>query len=125
LAGERAALDQARAALADAQAEGAATIAGATQAQEAAAHAQRLAEARLVESQRVVAQLESRMAEATAQRDALAIRVDRLEDERARLQAQLQAERAAAATERETQAAHVRAVEDRAHAEVDRARQDA
>lgn len=125
LAGERKALEQARAALAEAQAEGIARVAAATQAREAADQARTLAEARLGEAQRRADQLEAQLADVTEQRTALAARTERLEHERAGLEDRLLAERTAAAQEREAQTSHIRAVEDRAHAEVDRTRQEA
>lgn len=86
--------------------------------------ARSLAEARLAEAQRRADQLETQLADATELRTALAERLGRLEQERSRLDHQLQAERASASQEREAQIAHSRAVEDRAHAEVDRSRQE-
>lgn len=125
LAGEREVLEEARAALADVQAEGAAAIAVATQAREAAERTRALAEARLDESQRRADQLQAQLADVTEQRAAFSATVERLERDRTDLATQVHAAVAAAGQERETQAAHVRAVEDRAHAEVDRARQEA
>ena len=124
LAGERETLAQAQAAFVDAQAESAAGIAAATQAREATDQARALAEARLAEAQRRADQLEAQLGDITLQRDGLAQRVETLDRERARLTEQLQAERQAATQERDAQAAHLRAVEDRAHSEVDRVRQE-
>lgn len=125
LGGEREALTQAQAALADAHAEGVIAIAAATQAREAADQARILAEARLVEAQRRADHLEAQLADVTEQRAGLVARTERLEHERDGLADRLQTERAAAAQEREAQTSHIRAVEDRAHAEVDRTRQEA
>lgn len=124
LAGEREALEQARAALAEAQAEGIAGVAAARQAREAADQARTLAEARLAGAQRRADQLEAQLGDITLQRDGLAQRLETLDRERARLTEQLRAEREAATQERDAQAAHIRAVEDRAHGEVDRVRQE-
>lgn len=124
LAGERDALEQARAALASDQARDSEAIAAATQARESADRARQLAEARLAETQRRADQLQAQVADLTDQRTALAASVERLEDERRHLREQLQAERSTLTQERESNAAYVRAVEDRAHAEVDLARKE-
>lgn len=124
LALEHEALERARAVLAAEQSQGSELIAEAAQARAASDQARSLAEARLAEAQRRADQLETQLADATEQRTALAERLGRLEQERSRLDHQLQAERASASQEREAQIAHSRAVEDRAHAEVDRSRQE-
>jgi hypothetical protein len=124
LAPEREELQQARNALAAQQAQDAAAIAAASQAREAADQARALAEARLAEALRRADQLEGQLADGTAHRAALSASIERLEQDRAELTTRLQAEHVTTAQEREAQAAHVRAVEDRAHAEVDRARQE-
>ncbi|TLX22401.1 DNA-binding protein [Thermomonas fusca] len=124
LALEHEALERARAVLAAEQIQGSELIAEAAQARAASDQARSLAEARLAEAQRRADQLETQLADATEQRTALAERLGRLEQERSRLDHQLQAERASASQEREAQIAHSRAVEDRAHAEVDRSRQE-
>lgn len=124
LALEHEALERARAVLAAEQIQGSELIAEAAQARAASDQARSLAEARLAEAQRRADQLETLLADATEQRTALAERLGRLEQERSRLDHQLQAERASASQEREAQIAHSRAVEDRAHAEVDRSRQE-
>jgi hypothetical protein len=125
LAVEHEALRQARASLAADHAQATEAVATASHAREAADQARTLAEARLVEAQRRADQLQAQLADVTEQRAALSAAVERLERDRADLATQLHAAFAAAGQERETQAAHVRAVEDRAHAEVDRARQEA
>lgn len=124
LALEHEALERTRAVLAAEQIQGSELIAEAAQARAASDQARSLAEARLAEAQRRADQLETQLADATEQRTALAERLGRLEQERSRLDHQLQAERASASQEREAQIAHSRAVEDRAHAEVDRSRQE-
>lgn len=124
LALEHEALERARAVLAAEQSQGSELIAEAAQARAASDQARSLAEARLAEAQRRADQLETQLADVTGQRTALAERLGRIEQERSRLDHQLQAERASASQEREAQIAHSRAVEDRAHAEVDRSRQE-
>lgn len=124
LAVEHEALERARAVLAAEQSQGSELIAEAAQARAASDQARSLAEARLAEAQRRADQLETQLADVTGQRIALEERLGRIEQERSRLDYQLQAERASASQEREAQIAHSRAVEDRAHAEVDRSRQE-
>ena len=124
LALEHEALERARAVLAAEQSQGSELIAEAAQARAASDQARSLAEARLAEAQRRADQLETQLADVTGQRTALEERLGRIEQECSRLDHQLQAERASASQEREAQIAHSRAVEDRAHAEVDRSRQE-
>lgn len=89
-----------------------------------AREARALAEARLEESQRLVDQQAVQLTDLARQRDALQARLTQLEQEHTGLTAHLQRQDAAAAAEREIQTQHMRAVEDRAQAEIDRARQD-
>lgn len=114
---ERAALQQAREALnADAAAWRAQT--------ETAHQAERLAVAQATELQRLVRQLEAHVEELTRQRDAATTREAELEGARQALQQRTQQQQASADAERENYLQHVRAVEDRANAEIDRARQE-
>ncbi|RDJ00591.1 integrase [Dyella solisilvae] len=76
--------------------------------------------------------LDGQLQDSHALRADLVLQRDRLQDQRDQLAGQIQTLRAqlddnqsALRTERERQEAHIRAVEDRAHQEVDRARQDA
>lgn len=85
---------------------------------------QALAEARLLEAERLIQQQLDRLNDVAGQRDALQTRWERLEHDHAKLRARLEEQEASAATERQALSQHVRSVEDRAHAEVDRARQE-
>ena len=76
-----------------------------------------VAETRLADVQRLVEQQAGQLTELLQQRDGLQQRVEQLAEA-------LDSHQSAVAVERETQAAHVRAVEDRAHAEIDRAREE-
>jgi chromosome segregation ATPase len=80
---------------------------------------------RLDDSQRLVAQLERQAADAAERLKSLELQVQTLETDRRDLHTRLTAQEAAAAQERESAAVHLRNVEDRSHAEVDRARQEA
>jgi chromosome segregation ATPase len=83
-------------------------------------------------AEHVCATLDGQLQDSHALRADLLQQRDRLQDQRdlqseqfQALQAQLDEARTALQTERERQEAHIRAVEDRSHREVDRARQDA
>jgi DNA repair exonuclease SbcCD ATPase subunit len=76
-----------------------------------------VAETRLADMQRLVEHQAGQLAELAQQRDALQRRAEQLDEA-------LEGHKSRAAAEREAQAAHVRAVEDRAHAEIDRAREE-
>lgn len=89
-----------------------------------ARQAQGLAEARLVEAQRLAEHQAAQLRDLIQQRDASQHRADRLEQELLALGDRVQRQEAAAAVERETHTQYVRAIEDRAHAEVDRSRQE-
>jgi chromosome segregation ATPase len=84
---------------------------------QSANQAREVAETRLADVQRLVEQQAAQLTELTQQRDASQRRAEKLneafEGHKSRMKA-----------EREAQAAHVRAVEDRAHAEIDRAREE-
>jgi len=114
---ERSDLQHARQTARDAETAAAATV-------EAAHHAQTLAEARLTEAQRLIDQQATQLADLSRQRDALAEQVASLDQATYALRDRLQAQDIAAAAERDSWAQHVRTVEDRAHAEVDRAREE-
>jgi len=82
-----------------------------------AGQAREVAETRLADVQRLVEQQASQLAELTQQRDASQRRAEQLDEA-------FEAHKGSVAAERGAQAAHVRAVEDRAHAEIDRAREE-
>jgi len=90
-----------------------------------AAHSERLATARTVEMQRLVSQLEGEIEEQERQRNAALDRASDAEVARQAAENRLQAMAEEARSEREALAQHVRAIEDRAHREVDLARQEA
>lgn len=92
---------------------------------DAAAQAERLASTRATELQRLVSQLEIQVEELAKQRDAALTRAAEADAERQLVDARILELQQAARTERESATQHVRAVEDRAHAEIDRARQEA
>jgi chromosome segregation ATPase len=79
--------------------------------------AREVAELRLADVQRLVEQQADQLAELTQQRDASQRRAEQLDEA-------FEAHKNGLAAEREAQAAHVRAVEDRAYAEIDRAREE-
>lgn len=126
-----AALGEERGTLAAARLEADARVAAAQQALEAAreAEAQAMgalsrANERLQERQVLVDQQTSQLEDVTHQRDEALHRAASHEAEVGALRGRLEAQQAEAAAFREAQAAHLRAVEDRAHAEIDRARQE-
>jgi len=82
-----------------------------------AAQACGVAETRLADIQRLVEHQAAQLTELTQQRDGLQQRAEQLAQA-------FDTHKSIVATEREAQAAHVRAVEDRAHAEIDRAREE-
>lgn len=84
---------------------------------QSADQAREVAETRLADIQRLVEQQAGQLAELLQQRDGLQQRVDQLAEA-------FDTYRRIVTTETEAQAAHVRAVEDRAHAEIDRAREE-
>lgn len=92
---------------------------------EAAGQAERIAKAQVAELQRLAGQLQRQVNAVEGQRDMALIRINELESVRDALQLQLQQLQEVARVERETLSQHVRAVEDRSHAEVDRARREA
>lgn len=92
---------------------------------EAASAAKRLAEAQATELARLVTRLEAQVEEVTGQRDAAGKREAEIETARQALEERLQTLQKAADAEREGFLVHIRAAEDRANAEIDRARQEA
>lgn len=90
-----------------------------------ASQSERLATARTAELQRLVSQLEGEIKELVRQRDAALRRASDAEASRQTVESRLQALADEARVEREGVAQHVRAIEDRAHREVDLARQEA
>lgn len=81
------------------------------------AQARAVADLRLADVQRLVEQQAGQLTEVTRQRDAWQQRAEQLKEA-------FEAHKVNVTTEREAQAAHIRAVEDRAHAEVDHAREE-
>ncbi|MBB5357112.1 DNA repair exonuclease SbcCD ATPase subunit [Rhodanobacter sp. ANJX3] len=92
-------------------------VAAAQELAQGADQAREIAETRLVDVQRLVEQQAGQLTELLQQRDGLQQRADQLADS-------LEKHKSVAATEREAQVAHIRAIEDRAHAEIDRAREE-
>lgn len=92
---------------------------------EAALAAKRLAEAQATELTRLVTRLEAQVEELMGQRDSAGKREAEIEAARQALEQRFQTLQASADAEREGFLEHIRAVEDRANAEVDRARQEA
>jgi len=84
---------------------------------QSADQAREVAETRLADIQRLVEQQAGQLAELTQQRDGLQQRVEQLAEA-------FEAHKSSLAAERDAQAQHLRTVEDRAHAEVDRAREE-
>jgi len=92
-------------------------LAEAQETAQSADQAREVAETRLADIQRLVEQQAGQLAELTQQRDASHRRAEQLDEA-------FEAHKSGEAAKREVQAAHVRAVEDRAHAEIDRAREE-
>lgn len=84
---------------------------------QSADQAREVAETRLEDIQRLVEQQAGQLAELMQQRDGLQQRVEQLAEA-------VDTHKSAVTAEREAQATHVRAVEDRAHTEIDRAREE-
>ncbi len=120
---DRQALEQTRTQL---QGERDATLAEARDARQTAADARAerdLAVAQARELQQLVEQLKAQTTDLAAQREGAQARADRLEAELLALATRFEDHKAAAAHERESLEAHRRAFEDRAHREIDLARQ--
>jgi len=92
-------------------------IAEAQELAQSAGQAREVAQTRLTDVQRLVEQQAGQLAELVQQRDGLQLRADQLAEA-------FDTHKNVVTAEREGQAAHVRAVEDRAHAEIDRAREE-
>lgn len=84
-----------------------------------------LVQARFEDSQRLIDRQAAQIADLLATREALASRLGVLDAEASDLRMQLARVKSEVDEAREANAQHVRSVEDRAHQEVDRARQDA
>ncbi|MBD9467729.1 DNA-binding protein [Pseudoxanthomonas sp. PXM01] len=122
LAKDRSALQAARAEL---QEENVALIARAREFEdqlEAARHAEQLSLTQARELQRLVAQLQAQIAETSQQRDAALLLADQAREAGLALQQQLHHQLTTTQAEREQLTQHIRAVEDRAHQEIDRTR---
>lgn len=91
---------------------------------DAAKQAQMLAEGKLAETLRLVEQQAAQILDLQHQREALTARTESLSEQVGDLHDRLRAQESSAAAERDGQAQHLRAVEDRAHQEIDRARQE-
>jgi chromosome segregation ATPase len=89
-----------------------------------AQHAEQLALAQTGELQRLVSQLQAQLAETSLQRDTTLTQLDQAREAGIQLQRQLEQQLSGFQTEREQFTQHVRAVENRAHLEVDRGRQE-
>lgn len=92
-------------------------VAEAQELAQSACQAREVAETRLADVQRLVEQQAGQLAELVQQRDGLQQRA-------AQLAEAFDTHKSTMTAEREAQSAHVRAVEDRAHAEIDRAREE-
>jgi chromosome segregation ATPase len=90
----------------------------------AARDAQAAAEQRFADHQRLVDQLQGQLRDIAAQRDKAQEHMDVLAQDLMRLGDKLEKQEKAYAAERASTAAHVRNVEDRAHTEVDRVREE-
>lgn len=124
LATERDALDVARVALERDRAAFSEEAVALRQHRADAAQARDLASARTEELERLIGQLEAQIEEVTGQREAAVLRASHADDERRSVEARLQAIQEQITSERDNLNRHVQAVEDRAHTEVDGARQE-
>lgn len=125
LATDREAQREEREALAEARGAFAQEALALREAAAAAAQARDVAMARTAELERLVAVLQAQVSEITAQRNSAEAKAIEADVHRRQLVEQLEALRAQVASERDGFDQHLRATEDRAHAEVDRARQEA
>lgn len=91
----------------------------------AAQQAQAIAEAQLAQTHRLIDQQAQQLTDLTQQRNDLQTQSERIKEELASLASYVQQQEATVTAEREAQVRHLRSVEDRAHAEIDRARQEA
>jgi hypothetical protein len=90
-----------------------------------AQHARALAEERLTDAVRLSDQQGAQLTDMQRQRDALDLRCIQSDQALDDLRAKLEAQSVAAAEERDAHLEHLRATENRAHTEIDRAREDA
>jgi hypothetical protein len=124
LAAERTALQIERDALQQAQEEFAAEATALHNQVGAATHAEQVAATQATELQRLVGQLEGRVEEMTKQRDDALVRLADADSARQAADGRIQMLQESASTEREALVQHARAVENRAHTEIDLARQE-
>ncbi len=124
LAESRTALDAERSDLQNARQAACDAETAATAAVETARHSQTIAEARLAEAQRLIDLQATQIADLGRQRDVLVEQIATLDQATHSLRDRLQAQESAATAERDSWAQHARTVEDRAHAEIDRAREE-
>lgn len=124
LAADHVALEADRVALAQARATSEVEAASLRQTAVEASQAERLAQAQALELQRQIEALGTQITDLGNQRDAAQVRGDRIEAEFLALTRRLEEQKEASAKDRETQAQRVLAMENRAHLEVDRARQE-
>lgn len=124
IAPERAALAEALTAMDTTIARERASAEGADRARQAAVAAAEGAQAALVISDQRVSDLLRHVAQLEARVQELAARGDALEANLSKALSDAESARAAAAAERVDLQAHIRRIEDRAHAEIDRLRQD-
>lgn len=124
-AADRAALEAARQSLDEERHAFSSEAAALRQAADHAMQAERLALARADELERLVSRLAAEEDELRRQREAALAQSAQADDERRTAEARLLRLQDDTQVEREAAIQHVRAVEDRAHGEVDRARQEA
>lgn len=122
LAQGRLGVDQEKAALAAERQRWSADLESARADAQVSAEARSAADLRLADHQRLVEQLQIELRDVKAQRNKLHDQVDILARDMMRIASKLEKQEKDHAAERASTAVHVRAVEDRAHAEVDRAR---
>lgn len=91
---------------------------------DAAIHASQLAHTQVNELQRLLHQHQAQLEDLLRQRDVAQLRAEELGAEKQILETRLESQRVEASKERDSLAQHVQAIENRAHAEVDRARQE-
>lgn len=124
LAGDRTKLDADRADLGRATAALDARIRGIEEELGVARHAERLALTQAAELQRLISQLQGQLAETSLQRDTAQAQANQARDAGSKLQQQLDQQHVNFQAERSQLTEHVRVVEDRAHQDVDRSRQE-
>jgi len=124
LAENRAVLSAERTAMEQALAQARRDVAAHQEAAATAEQGRAAADTRLADAERLIEQQAAQRADLTAQRHAMNGRIEALETERVVLAERIQKQEATARAEREAQLQHARSLEDRAHAEVDRARQE-